>query len=431
MLQLSKQVNDLQAETASLWAAIAKLEDQTDDLGTDIAGKLSVADANAERATSQLAIQKLDASVLDLQSAVRALEDVGGTCTAFIVVNGKVDEPLELLAGVHAVTKCKKGYYLEGDSDRQCGSGGEWNSDAPLCKPCPDKCTACGAGGKCTECDGATALDADGKCASPRLGTSAKTPAPSCKAIKDKFQDAKSGKYFIITHEDTQGGLEVYCDMDVDGGGWLGVVNIVAQDDSTVSLKNAFPLQNSVEKTISKAWREGVTPSVRAGSIGQLMSYGAKQGGAKYSEIRFRCERKSDSHVVDIASTSPLEFFTGGLKSTAVPDACDGTRTLPGDTGSTLGKNCKFWGTKKESRKTVAHTSTWGIGHYSVPSADSRVYDNPILIYGTAESTGNPEAPSGPEARWSLDFRHGRFECDDISKDHEYLKGDTWQIFVR
>merc|ERR1719272_1073504 len=175
---------------------------------------------------------------------------------------------------------------------------------------------------------------------------------------------AKSGMYYVYRGggggKDKKETIRVYCDMDADGGGWAGIMNAVAQEDGLSGVKGfakQWPPINSMASSVSD-WESGTQELVRGAAIGEWIK-ASEKNGYTYSEIRFRC--KSDGHVVDIKSTSDdvLAFFTNGVKRASPPDACN-SEVLDGDTGSTLGSNCKYWGSSYADRKVTTHTQTWG-----------------------------------------------------------------------
>lgn len=228
--------------------------------------------------------------------------------------------------------------------------------------------------------------------------------------------------------------------MVADGGGWAGIMNVVAQADgdagigglSESSVNAAFPVALA-------AWSSGTQNLVKGPTVGTWLSDSAVNGYT-YSEIRYRCKRQSDGMVVDIKSTSAdvLAYFTSDPRVYAdnyarAPDACN-SKALDGDGGSTLGSNCKYWGSTYvgKGRTVTPHQQVWGIDAappYNTPAINQRLYQFPIYISGTSESTGVSDAPEAA-ANWAFDTSNRKFACDNKSNE-DITKGDTWQIFVR
>lgn len=87
--------------------------------------------------------------------------------------------------------------------------------------------TPCDDGDECTEND----VCKDGACFPGQvvcqLG-SVENPANSCKHIKDISAGAQSG-VFVLKNQAGDGTIEVYCDMDIAGGGWARIAVIRAE----------------------------------------------------------------------------------------------------------------------------------------------------------------------------------------------------------
>lgn len=94
-----------------------------------------------------------------------------------------------------------------GETDVDCGGG--------TCEPC-DEGQACNADADCS-----TGACVAGKCGVPQ----------TCKQIKDSLPLSKDGVYEIDPDKDGPGQpFQVYCDMTVDGGGWISMVHLTALD---------------------------------------------------------------------------------------------------------------------------------------------------------------------------------------------------------
>ena len=94
----------------------------------------------------------------------------------------------------------------------------------------------------------------------------------SCWHIKERLPSAESGKYTL------HGGKDVYCDMNVDGGGWTMVAFISGDDQYHSNIGNVGDTYISPEsKTTSK-----YTDAEINDFIGPL------DGGL--AEIRFECD---------------------------------------------------------------------------------------------------------------------------------------------
>ena len=72
-------------------------------------------------------------------------------------------------------------------------------------------------------------------------GTSAEQAAASCKAIKEAHPNTESGVYWVdVTGEETDDALQVFCEMETDGGGWTLVVYVHAYSNADLIQGNLF-----------------------------------------------------------------------------------------------------------------------------------------------------------------------------------------------
>ena len=114
----------------------------------------------------------------------------------------------EYIPGTVVSMSCKDGYLIQGTSQATCLMSGKYSLDKkPTCKPCAKGCTKCTASA-CLVCNKDLYL-VNGKCSAAQK---------SCKAFKAAGA-SKNGMYKILGVSGNV--FETYCDMKVNGGGWL------------------------------------------------------------------------------------------------------------------------------------------------------------------------------------------------------------------
>jgi hypothetical protein len=125
--------------------------------------------------------------------------------------------------------------------------------------------------------------------------------------------------------------------------------------------------------------------------------------------------------------------FTGSTD--ARPDACD-SQTLPDDR-SKLGQLCHIWGStysEFDVPRVTSYTQTWGIqlsdGGLHDPVPDNRLYQFPMMIYGSPSELRALLPVGGRGAHFAIDGQQNRFECDNYPRGGS-SPGDEWMIFVR
>ena len=82
-----------------------------------------------------------------------------------------------------------------------------------------------------------------------RTGDTSLRPATSCKEIHECNSTAPSGKYWLNTRT---GPVEVYCDMETDGGGWT--VLMKRQDSSVDFYLNWTEYRNGFGNLEGEHW---------------------------------------------------------------------------------------------------------------------------------------------------------------------------------
>ena len=160
-------------------------------------------------------------------------------------------------------------------------------------------------------------------------GLTSETAAESAKQIKLDFPSSPSGVYWIRGSDGVA--YQVYCDMTLDGGGWMMILNYVHQSGTNPSLlvrTSSFPLLNnqytfadeSGSTSVGGSW--GHISNSLANSItwSEYMFYGKSSGHSRV--IHFR---GNNSNIVSYIKTgsgsmSPshrdeLTNFSGSLRS--------------------------------------------------------------------------------------------------------------------
>lgn len=148
--------------------------------------------------------------------------------------NGSLDSAdlVEPVVGVQVSVKCTNASTGPVPALIQCLSNGSWSSTSPRCQACSDL-PRNGEGRECVKCVG-------GRCLTYKAvaGTVA-DPARDCLDLKvrnDEVGIALPSGFYYIRPTGSGSPYEVFCEMEVDGGGWTLVSSVY---DTSVSSKRA------------------------------------------------------------------------------------------------------------------------------------------------------------------------------------------------
>jgi len=219
------------------------------------------------------------------------------------------------------------------------------------------------------------------------LGGVEQCPAQSCLHIADSGQQV-DGSYWIDADQDGTA-ISAYCDLSVDGGGWMRVFGL--KHDGAAS--NGEMDVDTPETGLELA-------NLHRGALSQL-GLAQLQSLINFTEIRFFCTKPQGGKILDIKSDNGdvINYFTGQSIFQITANAYSMTR-LPSD-ASLLGQNPSLWD---------GGTSKWG--HNSLGAS---LRSHPMYITNIA----NWNAPYG-----------SRYECDDFQFSGNNKAG-TWEIYVR
>lgn len=229
------------------------------------------------------------------------------------------------------------------------------------------------------------------------LGVVRKLPGLSCKDIKDSYEDAASGEYWIDP-DISNDPFTVFCDMQTDGGGWT----LIAQ---SVVRNSMFPTSMNPTKDFKmiQSYTSGIV-RVDVSALRQLKRL------IKFTQLRYFCFKNSTGRIFHIMTKSNIAGQTVVKylieDSGTQPQACGSFETLPDD-NSILASNCKMWGNDGSS----IECDKWG---YYRNRHSYRVYNDPIIWEGKYYVNLNPSV----------------LTCDDL-RDVPLSEGDKWQLFIR
>ncbi|XP_057308930.1 uncharacterized protein LOC130647183 [Hydractinia symbiolongicarpus] len=215
-------------------------------------------------------------------------------------------------------------------------------------------------------------------------------PVKSCKWLKEKYSNAKSG-FYSLQYDPT---ISVYCDMETYGGGWTRIGNVVKNN----SIPESSVLGSAISRDIvslSKTNQFLLTPS----------GFKELRDIITFTQFRVYCHKPSHGrtiHIVTVNNSSGHNVldYLSGLNDTR-PASC-GSYVRVNDDTSILASTCENW----ES----------GLWSNDGRNPASLLYDH---LFFTLFGGHINLIPSG------------RLECDDFYKDNGFSTTGQWQFFVR
>lgn len=202
----------------------------------------------------------------------------------------------------------------------------------------------------------------------PRGGITQNQAAKSCKDIIDNNFSVGDGVYWIDPNlGDTEDAYRVYCDMTIDGGGWLLVLNYLHSGASNpnLSIKTSAPplLGSNVLGT-----DESVTTEYW-GHTGKSLFSKLQQGA---TETRFFCKTASHNRIMHFKTSLDAVFSyfstgTGSLTGIATNHTLlsDHSANLPGQTAS-------YYTNQGDEAMTNFPFWKGGIYHWGIKGTGSR-----------------------------------------------------------
>ena len=168
----------------------------------------------------------------------------------------------------------------------------------------------------------------------------------SCSQIKAENQEAKSGEYIIKMLNGRI--LEVMCDMESDGGGWMAIFNY-----TDTSMYKYNDVDNECGGVIDLPLVKNGQKCIKVSDLKQTIE---REG---YKQIRFYCLKPSVGRTIDIATKNDsngwevMRYFMGDV--TDRPPSCDSYYRLRAD-NSILTSKCGDWFNKKWGSSSRAGT---------------------------------------------------------------------------
>lgn len=182
----------------------------------------------------------------------------------------------------------------------------------------------------------------------------------SCKDIIAKYPNSPSGIYDVNINNSIS---KVSCDMEVDGGGWMLVLNYLHRGGTNPVLRvldDRLPVLSSFEL--------GADESNNSNSWGH--SSNALFSSLNAKELRFNCYSSETTRVVDFKTSSPsaISYFSTGKGGVTMPMT---NVRLPGDT-SNLIKPSSIYKDEKNYAMTTFPFFITGKYHWSIRGSDRR-----------------------------------------------------------
>lgn len=216
-------------------------------------------------------------------------------------------------------------------------------------------------------------------------GTTAEKAAPSARAIKNRFPSSTSGIYWVQNPNVNSGNpIQVYCDMETDGGGWMLLVQNANIGGATKMNYTNYSLNNqlappdassrsSVDKSYSiLAWADAFKNPAKPFEY-MLDAYERGQWGgiwrANSSSYTFNQTVNTATDITLKQKFNTWEYSNDGIE--ARMPWVDSSATSSGKLTTSVSSSSSWWGTIIEASSSFGPAPWIADGVSGVSYVDS------------------------------------------------------------
>ena len=190
------------------------------------------------------------------------------------------------------------------------------------------------------------------------LGKTARTAALSATQIKENYPDASSGTYWIMPERWKEGPVLVYCDMEMDGGGWMQwcfTGTLATSDAKWPGRKATTAKERTYWMPLFNRWGE-----IQSNSNSTFTSYSRpdfiRAVGAAGNDGEFMVTRVNDPDKVLIVSVENLDRYD---------TRWNGDWTFPSDPGLVAEKMLMSRTYNQDAKVLTDKNYNWSDQYYS------------------------------------------------------------------